>query len=803
MATRNRDQNFLSFMDNLPGMVYRCDNDNEWTMKYISQHCFELTEYDPDDFIDNKKMSFNDIIHEDDRAHVWKTVQKQLKKNSQFSLEYRIVTASQKIKWVKEQGRIVDSESKKDSVLEGFITDITSEKRNRLVEEVIFDISKASFTSDSLDDLLAIIHTQLSRILDASNFYVAMYEESSDTITLPYHVDLKDKFARFPAGKTLTGYVIKLKKPLLATEEDVNKLTEDGVIEIIGAPSKVWIGVPLIVDQEVVGVVAAQNYDDPSCYDEKDLSLLKFVGDQIAWLISRKKTEDQLHEEQAYLDQLFQSSPEGILMINNQSVVLSINNEFTHLFGYTEDEIIGKNIDDMIVPKYLHDEGIRNTNQALTNERVEMESTRQHKNGVLIDVSILVTPIFIAGKIVGAYGIYRDITEGKRIEKSLILAKEKAEEADRLKSAFLSNMSHEIRTPMNAILGFSDLLSDPESTGEEQEEYIEIIKDRGNDLMRIISDIIDVAKIESGQLKINIKDCNINKMLEDVFTVFKQIQKKLGHEGVDLKISLGRSESDFTILTDPQRLRQVITNLIENALKFTEKGSIEFGYQIREDFGMGKSIEFFIQDTGIGIPQEMQTAIFERFRQVDDSHTRKYGGTGLGLTICKNLVHLMGGELKLESEVGKGSRFIIVLPLWSIATKEEKKEAVAPEKKEKDWNNKVILIVEDEESNYSFLEHVLRRTGVTTLWAKNGKEGVNLATSEKVDLILMDIRMPGMNGYEAAEIIKKEKRSIPIIAQTAYALKGEKELSIDSGCDDYISKPIDISQLMKILNKYI
>ena len=803
MATRNRDQNFLSFMDNLPGMVYRCVNDNEWTMKYISQHCFELTEYDPDDFIDNKKMSFNDIIHEDDRANVWKTVQEQLKKSSQFSLEYRIVTASQKIKWVKERGRLIDSESKKDSVLEGFITDITSEKRNRLVEEVIFDISKASFTSDSLDDLLAIIHTQLSRILDASNFYVAMYEESSDTITLPYHVDLKDKFARFPAGKTLTGYVIKLKKPLLATEEDVNKLTEDGVIEIIGAPSKVWIGVPLIVDQEVVGVVAAQNYDDPSCYDEKDLSLLKFVGDQIAWLISRKKTEDQLHEEQAYLDQLFQSSPEGILMINNQSVVLSINNEFTHLFGYTEDEIIGKNIDDMIVPKYLHDEGIRNTNQALTNERVELESTRQHKNGVLIDVSILVTPIFIAGKIVGAYGIYRDITEGKRIEKSLILAKEKAEEADRLKSAFLSNMSHEIRTPMNAILGFSDLLSDPESTGEEQEEYIEIIKDRGNDLMRIISDIIDVAKIESGQLKINIKDCNINKMLEDVFTVFKQIQKKLGHEGVDLKISLGRSESDFTILTDPQRLRQVITNLIENALKFTEKGSIEFGYQIREDYGMGKSIEFFIQDTGIGIPQEMQTAIFERFRQVDDSHTRKYEGTGLGLTICKNLVHLMGGELKLESEVGKGSRFIIVLPLWSIATKKEEKVPDASETKEKDWKNKVILIVEDEESNYSFLEHVLRRTGITTLWAKNGKEGVNLATSEKVDLILMDIRMPGMNGHEAAEIIKKEKRSIPIIAQTAYALKGEKELSIDSGCDDYISKPIDISQLMKILNKYI
>ncbi|MBN1198184.1 MAG: response regulator, partial [Bacteroidales bacterium] len=656
---------------------------------------------------------------------------------------------------------------------------------------------------ETLDDLLAIVHHELGKIIDTTNFFVALYNEKTDSITLPYHVDFKDKFASFPAGKTMTGYVIKEKKPVLADDKEIYNLVKQGIIDIVGTPSKVWLGVPLIVEHKVIGAIVVQNYTDKKCYTEEDLSLMMFVADQVAGLVMRKNTEDKLRKEQAYLDQLYQCSSEAILMIDNQGNVQSINKEFSNLFGYPEDEILGKNIDEMIVPKHLSDEGIRNTNRALTNERVEMESVRQHKNGMLIDVSILVTPIFFEGTIVGAYGIYRDITDRKRIEQSLIVAKEKAEESDRLKSAFLSNMSHEIRTPMNAILGFSSLLSDPGATEEEKKEYIEIIRERGNDLMRIISDIIDVAKIESGQLKINIKDCKVNRLLEDIHTIFIQIKDKQEKHAVQLRTSCQVSDSEFTILTDPQRLRQVITNLVENALKFTEKGEVEFGYTIKEDFGFGKSIEFFIQDSGIGIPEDMHKVIFERFRQVDDSHTRKYGGTGLGLTICKNLAHLMGGELTMESTVGKGTRFTITLPMWTISSIKEEPVTKPSKTISVDWQDKVILVAEDEESNYSFLEHVLKRTGVKLFWAQNGKDAVNIAKTEKIDLILMDIRMPGMDGYEATGIIKKENRAIPIIAQTAYALKGEREMSINAGCDDYISKPIDITELMGILSKYI
>ena len=792
-----------TLISNLNGMVYRCRSDRDWSIEYISDGCFEITGYHPEELIDNSKLSYNDVIHEDDRERVWAEVQEKVNEDKPFTLSYRIITADKKVKWVKETGVGIRNPENNSILLEGFISDATSEKRNRLVRDVVFEISKSSYETESLDELLSITHLQLGKIIDATNFFVALYNKETDSITLPYHVDFKDKFASFPAGKTMTGHVIKTKEPILANEKQISKLAEEGVVDIVGTPAKIWLGVPLIAEHKVIGAIVVQNYTDPTCFTESDLSLMMFVADQVAGLIMRKNTEDKLRKEQAYLDQLYQSSSETILMIDNNGVVKSINKEFTRLFGYEESEAIGKNIDEMIVPRYLSDEGMRNTNRALTNERVEMESVRQHKNGMLIDVSILVTPIFIEGGIVGAYGIYRDITDRKRIEKSLIIAKEKAEESDRLKSAFLSNMSHEIRTPMNAILGFSGLRSDPESSEEEKNEYIEIIKERGNDLMRIISDIIDVAKIESGQLKISIKDCKVNRLLEDIHTTFTQIKQKQGKNNVDLIIHLEVPDHEFTILTDPQRLRQVITNLVENALKFTESGAIEFGYAIKEDVGIGKSIEFFIEDSGIGIPQEMHAVIFERFRQVDDSHTRTYGGTGLGLTICKNLTHLMGGELNLQSEVGKGTRFTITLPMWTISSQREEPAEDKTKTKERDWKEKVILIAEDEESNYTFLEHVLKRTGVKLLWAQNGMEAVNIAQTEKIDLILMDIRMPGMDGYEATEIIKKGNKSLPIIAQTAYALKGEKELSIGSGCDAYISKPIDIIELMGLLSTHL
>jgi len=794
---------FSTLLDNLPGMVYRCTNDRNWTMKFVSDGCVDLTGYLPDELIDNKKISFNDIIVETDRERIWLEVQQELNLTRPYTIEYRIRCADNKLKWVWENGKGIFNEAGGLLYIEGFISDITDQKNTELIQTVLFEISKTSFTSATIDEVFKSIHNNLSQIIDVENFYIAMYDKVNDTISLPYQIDSNDSFAAFPAGKTLTGYVIRTRTPLLATKEIIEELTRTGQIQIIGTPAKVWMGVPLIVDTEVIGVIAVQSYTDPEQYTNREFELLKFVADQIAIVISRKSAEDSFQKEKAYLDQLFEGSTEAIIMIDNEGRVVKSNSEFTNLYGYTPYEILNKNIDDLIADPANKIEAVKITEDAVKGAVTENETKRRHKDGRLIDVSILVTPITINGKILGAYGIYRDITDRKNIEKNLIAAKEKAEESDKLKSAFLSNMSHEIRTPMNAILGFSTLLSDPGVTVEERGEFIHIIKERGVDLLRIIDDIIDVAKIESGQIKVEIEDCLINGLLSNLVVTLNEVKRKTNKINVVLNCLPGNPDKEFSIRTDGNRLRQIMTNLIENALKFTDEGFVEFGYTLKKT-GPDSFIEFFVRDTGIGIPEEMHDVIFERFRQVDDTNTRKYGGTGLGLTISKNLIRLMGGEIRLSSENNQGTTFYVLFPLLLSKSKLSDSAKSSPSLQSAQiWSEKVILIVEDEDSNFILLDRILKRTGAKLVWAKTGSEAIEFCNTQHFDLVLMDIRMPGMDGYEATQAIKQDHPSLPIIAQTAYALKGERENSLAAGCDNYISKPIDTRELTSMLEKYL
>ena len=687
--------------------------------------------------------------------------------------------------------------------LEGFISDVTESRNAEILQKVLFDISAAAITSENMEELYGAIHKNLGRIIDVENFYVAMYDREHDTISLPYQVDSQDKFARFPAGSSITGYVIKTGKSLLATKETIDQLVKEGHIGIVGTPSQVWLGVPLIVNDEVTGVIAVQSYTDSSQYTSRDLELLTFVADQIAALISRRTMEDSIQREKAYLAQLFEGTPEGIVMIDNEGMVLKVNTEFTNLFGYEQHEITGRNIDDLIADPDNKAESVKITAEISDGKGIEIDTRRRHKDGHLIDVSLIVTPIIFHDEIFGGYGTYRDITYRKQVEKTLIAAKEKAESADKLKSAFLSNMSHEIRTPMNAILGFSTLLNDPGLSDEERNEFIQIIKDRGHDLMRIIDDIIDISKIESGQINFEIKEVPINILLSNLLVTLNEVKRKSNKTKVQLNSFPGNLSPEFTIRTDGNRLRQILTNLIENSLKFTDEGHVDFGYKINDD-DQKPNIEFFVRDTGIGIPKEKQGLIFERFRQADDTATRKYGGTGLGLTISRNLSRLLGGEIWVESDKGKGATFYVKLPLEVTRSAERKviqskiASAAVPR-----WPGKVVLIVEDEESNYFLMDRLLRNTGIKLLWAKNGVEAITMCDEQKFDLILMDIRMPIMDGYETTQVIKRKHKNMVIIAQTAYALKGEWEKSIEAGCDNYISKPIDTSELMTILGKYL
>ncbi len=773
-------------------------------MEFISDGCMELTGYQVSDLLDNITLSYNDLILPEDQKMVWETVKSCVKSKQFFTMEYRIKTATGKIKWVFEKGRAVYNNDGDVSHLEGFINDITERKQSEQLQHLLFEITKATLTASSSVDIYSILYHELSLIIDVKNFYIALYNEDSNTISLPYQIDDKDRFASLPAGKSLTGYVIRSKTPLLVKEDEIDALTIKGEIETIGTPARVWLGVPLITNDRVFGVIAVQSYIDPEQYSLKDLELLNIIAGQIATVISRRAADDEAAKQRAYLEQLFEASVEAIAMIGNDGAVLTVNSEFTRLFGYAPSEIIGSNIDQKITNLEIMDEALSLTRHAMTGSISEMETRRTNKDGRLIEVSVIVTPIRLKGEIVGAYEIYRDITERKKTESNLINAKQKAEESDLLKSAFLSNMSHEIRTPMNAIIGFSTLLSDPSVSEAERGEFIKIIKERGSDLMRIMDDIIDIAKIEAGQVKIEIKECKVNALLSSIYATMSEVRKKLLKTHIDLRLKPFSNNNEFTIMTDGNRLRQVLINIIDNSFKFTDQGFVEFGYIFKTDEKLGPLIEFFVKDTGIGIPKDKQQLVFERFRQIDDSSTRKYGGTGLGLTICKNLTTLLNGNITIESEPGQGTTFFITLPLTSLPDIDAVKTAPRQMPEYSGLlSDKVLLVVEDEESNYFLLERILKRTDASILWAKNGLDAIRMTEAGTIDIILMDIRMPVMDGYEATESIRKFNKTIPIIAQTAYALKGERERSLAAGCDAYISKPIDPKELLETIIRFI
>ena len=377
----------------------------------------------------------------------------------------------------------------------------------------------------------------------------------------------------------------------------------------------------------------------------------------------------------------------------------------------------------------------------------------------------------------------------------------KAEQSDRLKTAFLANMSHEIRTPVNAITGFTELLYDKDTSLEEREVYMEYIKSGGKALLALIDDIIDISKIEAGQLLIRYDDCSVNSLMSDLYKLFQQIKKKKGKKDVELKVAEDLMHNDLVIKTDANRLKQILSNLISNAIKFTHEGFIEFGYTI-ENPGQ---IVFYVRDSGIGIAPDKQDIIFQRFRQVEESFTKNYEGTGLGLAISKKLANLLEGEMWVESELGKGSTFFFSIPLEIVRIDDKinivEKNSVLPKKLE----NRNILVVEDEDSNYLLTEIILKNSNANVLRAADGLAAVDIIrrNGQTIDLILMDIKMPGMNGYEATAEIKKIKSEIPIIAQTAYTLAEEKEKCLEAGCDDYIPKPIDRHLLLEKIDKFL
>jgi PAS domain S-box-containing protein len=516
-------------------------------------------------------------------------------------------------------------------------------------------------------------------------------------------------------------------------------------------------------------------------------------------ITERKRTEEALAKEQYLLNSLIETTPDSIYFKDNNNCFIRINTTMVKRFGLNDaQEALGKTDFDFFDNEHAL-QAFEDEKQIITTGEplIDKEEKEVWPGGTTTWVSTTKMPLRDrSGKIIGIMGISRDITERRFLETELRSAKEKAEESDRLKTAFLHNISHEIRTPMNAIVGFSGFLNDPGLTADKRKHFTDIIVQSSNQLLSIITNIVDIATLEAGQERVQETNINLNVICK---LIYEQYLSKAQSLSITLQYKTTLSEDEAGISTDKTKLIQVLSNIIGNSLKFTLQGYINFGYQLKNDY-----IEFFVEDTGIGIKEEMHEEIFKRFSQLDSSYTRDFGGTGLGLSISKAYIEMLGGKMWLISQLDKGSTFYFTIPYKKTMSDGLSFNKPAREIKIEYDKPKTLLIAEDEDFNYMLLEELLADINSKILRARNGIEAVEICKSNQhIDLVLMDIKMPLMSGYEATKQIREFLPNLPIIAQTAYTTDFDKKKALSCGCNDFISKPLEKKLLVSKINEQL
>lgn len=554
--------------------------------------------------------------------------------------------------------------------------DISLEKKNQLIQEILYNISTAALNQLDIKDIYPTIVHELSKIWDTINFFIALYDKKNDTLSMPFFADEQDNFEELPARKTITSWVIGLKRSVLLKETDLKSLENSGDIALVGAPCKIWMGVPLKADKEIIGVMALQDYHDEDKFSQEDVNVLEFIANQIAIAIQRRT------------------------MLDN-----------------------------------------------------------------------------------------------------LIHASLKAEEAARSKQQFMSTMSHEIRTPLNEVIGISNLLLQG-NPREDQMDFIKTLRFSGNHLLTLVNDVLDFNKMESGKIVFEQAQFNLGDFLKDIMRTYSFRSK-----AKDLEFDIVNENSlPSEVIGDSIRLNQILSNLLSNALKFTQKGSIHVVLRAIERTNNDVRIEFQVRDTGLGIPKDKHSIIFDSFTQASPDTTRHYGGTGLGLAICKRLVELQGGKIELESEPGVGSTFKFCL---NFGVPEISKLNITAEKSESytGLEGKRILMAEDNKINFFVANKFLTSWGINVTAAENGKIALDILEKEDFDLIIMDLHMPVMDGIEATRIIRESSdpriNSIPVIALTA-AIMSESHDKIEGlAINDYVLKPFKPRDLFEKIYKHI
>lgn len=613
-----------------------------------------------------------EIIHPDDMPLAMATFLNILKKTPGESIRtnIRAVHRNGSTRWLDATLTNMLDQPGVNAIVGNF-RDITAQHRAELIQQTQYRVARAFITARGIDDLFESICKELDNVVKTNNFLIAFYDEEDEIFTAPYETTEKTKaLPSWPANDSLTGIVARQKKTLSLTRSDIKSLSVQGKITLRGERAEQWLGLPMIINDKVIGVLVFQSYDDPNAFSETDIHMLEILANEMSIYIQKKRNEE-----------------------------------------------------------------------------------------------------------------------------ALLLAKQKAEESDRLKTAFLENVSHEIRTPMNSILGFLDLLKEPRLDDLQKTDYIDIVNKNAQRLLETITDIVELSKLESGQPEVHLQDVDISELMREQLNLSKT---EAALKGLELRFADECLDGPQILFTDKQKLTSVLRNILNNAIKFTKQGYVEMGNYCEKD-----RLVFFVRDTGVGIPAHKQVAIFERFVQGDHKVTRGYEGSGLGLTIAKSYLELLNGNIWLESEVGKGSVFYFSIPTIT-ATSETTGSATSDMTAPADLSGQTIMIAEDDDMSFLLLETILEDQRLNILRAVNGEEAVDLVKEHpEISLVLMDLKMPGMGGLAATRAIREFNQGVPIIAQTAHALMGDKSKAIEYGCNDYIAKPINRHELFKIIKNYI
>jgi PAS domain S-box-containing protein len=720
------------------------------------------------------KNTFLSVINEDDQNEFQIKVQQSITSQSQFEHEFRIIHPGTGITWAYGIGKVIISSNGDVTGLKGTIQDITERKKAEQALNHSHDLMR--YVIEHNRGAVA-VHDRNMNYIYVSQRYIHDFGVTDPDIIGKNHYEV---FPDLPQ-KFRDAHKESLKGKIVQSENDY-WVRDDGSFDWTRWECRPWYE----ADGGIGGIIV---------YTE-------VITERKNFEIALKRSESQLYS-------LFNSAPVIMILVNESGEVLRMNRFGLELIMKSTDEVVGRQSGDVLNCVHSSKEKmncghsdhcasctLRDTIEKTFRTgkeyfKVESEMSILGQRGIKNHTILVSTSIISEQPDKMVLLTIDDITLRKEMEVDLINAKEKAEESDKLKSAFLANISHEIRTPMNGIIGFSEMIQKPGLSNEKRRHFSELISDSCKQLLNIITDVIDISRIDTAQISVQISEINLNELLLEIF---------LGHrasaesKNISLYQKKALRDENAIIMTDHEKLKHILSNLIGNAVKFTNSGFIEYGYNIKE-----KYIEFFVRDTGIGIRPELHAAVFERFRQAETSDTRTYGGAGLGLSISKGLVEIMGGNIWLESEYGKGSTFYFNIPYnpcgISISAGAEDKRKI------NDQHDEEVLIVEDDDINYLFLEELLQSFNFITFHAKNGLEAIQqYKENPRIKIIFMDLKMPVMDGFEAARELKKYAPQVPIIAQTAFF---SSEIDEMKNFDGYISKPIQKSEMKKILSKYL